>query len=72
MKYHDLMKGSQDVERTSSGRPTDRQVQSNMPLFFEGGHKNYTERGSYVLVFSMVADEENTGTAVFTEHIGYR
>jgi hypothetical protein len=34
------MKGSQDIERTSSGLPTDRQVQSNMPLFFEGGHKN--------------------------------
>jgi hypothetical protein len=37
MKYqNNLMKGSQDIERKSSG--TDRQVQSNMPLFFEGGH----------------------------------
>jgi hypothetical protein len=44
MKYHNnLMKDSQDIEQTSSGLPTDiptdRQVQSNMPLFFEGGHK---------------------------------
>ena len=42
MKYHNnLTKGSQDIERTSSGLPTDRQVQSNMPLFFEGGHNNF-------------------------------
>jgi hypothetical protein len=41
MKYqNNLMKGFQDIERTSSGLLTDRQVQSNMPLFFEGGHKN--------------------------------
>jgi hypothetical protein len=41
MKYHNnLMKGSQDIEWTSSALPTDRQVQSNMPLFFEGGHDN--------------------------------
>jgi hypothetical protein len=45
MKYqNNLMKGFQDIERTLSGlqtdRHTDRQVQSNMPLFFEGGHKN--------------------------------
>jgi hypothetical protein len=47
MKYHNnLMKGSQDIEQTSSGLTTDRYtdkhidqpVQSNMPLFFEGGH----------------------------------
>jgi hypothetical protein len=41
MKYNNLMKGSQDIEWTSSGLPTDitnqhtdQQVQSNMPLFF--------------------------------------
>jgi hypothetical protein len=32
------MKGFQDIERASSGLPTDRQVQSNMPLF-EGGQE---------------------------------
>jgi hypothetical protein len=45
MKYHNnLKKSSQDIERTSSGLPTDRhtnrQVQSNMPLFFERGRNN--------------------------------
>ena len=49
MKYHNnLTKGSQDIERTSSGLPTDRhtdrQVQSNMPLFFEGVHNKCTCR----------------------------
>jgi hypothetical protein len=45
MKYNNnLMKGSQDIEQTSSGLPTDRQVQSNMPLFFEGGHNKTLNR----------------------------
>jgi hypothetical protein len=40
MKYrNNQMKGSQDIERTSSGLLTDQQVQSNMPLFFDGVHK---------------------------------
>jgi hypothetical protein len=43
MKYHnDLTTGSQDMERTSCGlltdTPTNRQVQTNMPLFMKGGH----------------------------------
>jgi hypothetical protein len=42
MKYHNnLMKSPQDIERTSSGLPTYRQVQSNMPSSSKGGIKIY-------------------------------
>jgi hypothetical protein len=44
------MKGSQDIEQTSSGLPTDRQVQSNMPLFFEGGHNKTNILQTYLLL----------------------
>jgi hypothetical protein len=87
MKYHNnLTKGSQDIERTSSGlptdiptdiptdRPTDRQVQSNMPLFFEGGHKyqhpipNSSKDIAQVKVFSLKcdADAADADTGVMT------
>jgi hypothetical protein len=41
MKYNNLMKNSYDTKRTSSGLPTYRQVQSDMPFYLEGGVHKY-------------------------------